>query len=213
MGNTYAEQVIRMYEQMRGTVPEELVARLHRNAEKLSPLGDKALQVGDRAPDFTLPGATGAEFTLSAALRSGPVVLTFYRGNWCPYCNLELRVLQSRIDDFRALGARLVAISPQSPDDSLSMTEKHELDFDVLSDGGNRIAADYGLLFTVDEAIRADYLTVGADLSAGDWELPVPATYVIGSDGTIVYAFTDGDYRQRAEPEDILTALRQHFSQ
>ncbi|MCB2100573.1 MAG: AhpC/TSA family protein [Rhodobacterales bacterium] len=177
-----------------------------------SGLAGRALGVGDRAPDFTLPDATGKPLS-SADLRArGPLVISFYRGSWCPYCNLELRALQALAPDFAARGARLVAISPEQPDGSLSLAEKHALTFDVLSDAGNATARAFGLVYTVDPELRAIYTDkFNIDLPAhnGDdsWELPMPGTYVVGADGVITFAQVDSNHQNRAEPADVLAAL------
>ena len=170
-----------------------------------------ALQVGDRAPDFELPDAAGGTVRLSERLADGPVVLTFYRGAWCPYCNTQLRDYQEALDRIRAAGASLVAVSPQTPDGSMSMQQKNDLRFAVLSDVGNEVSRDYGLVFQVDRETRQRYQAVGIDLDSingtSTWELPVPATYVVRPDGTIAYAFVEADYTRRASARQVLDAL------
>ncbi|HEX8299800.1 MAG TPA: peroxiredoxin-like family protein [Rubricoccaceae bacterium] len=172
-----------------------------------------ALKVGDTAPDFALPDASGRTVRLSDLLASGPVVLAFYRGSWCPYCNTELRGLQQALPQVEAARARLVAVSPQTPDSSVSIVERQGLTFPVLSDAGNRVAREFGLVFRVGDDVREQYRTYGIDLerSNGDasWELPVPATYVVAPDRTITYAFVEADYTRRAAPADIVAALRE----
>ena len=167
--------------------------------------------VGQIAPGFELPDANGNRGELSTLLENGPVVLTFYRGGWCPYCNIELRALQSALPQIQSHGASLVAVSPQTPDQSLSTAEKNELEFSVLSDVGNQVAGEYGLVFTLPEPLRPIYEDFGIDLPAhnGDdtFELPVPATYVIDREGVVRYAFVNADYRRRAEPSEILASL------
>ncbi|WP_405409080.1 peroxiredoxin-like family protein [Streptomyces decoyicus] len=171
----------------------------------------RARQAGDAAPRFSLPTATGATVTLDSLLSAGPVVLTFYRGAWCPYCNLALRALQQQHADITARGAQLAAISPQIPDESLTLTEKHALAFDVLSDLGSDTAKQYGLSFDLPDDLAAVYDSFGFDLQRVNGghprTLPIPATYVIDRDGTIRWAFVDTDYTARAEPSDILAAL------
>jgi peroxiredoxin len=182
--------------------------------EKLqaSHTGEHAIAAGEIVPDFTLPGATGETVNLHSRLNEGPVVLSFYRGGWCPFCNLELQALQALLPEIRSLGATLIGISPETPDNSMTSAEKHQLEFDVLSDLGNKTATDYGLLFTVYEEMRPLYLKWGLDVPAynGDnsWELPVPATYVIDTNCVARAAHVDKDYTKRMEPEQILTALR-----
>lgn len=168
--------------------------------------------VDAQAPGFDLPDATGNTVDLAVLLQQGPVVLTFYRGGWCPYCNIELRALQAALPDIQELGASLVAISPQTPDQSLTTAEKNELEFSVLSDVGNKVAKDFGLVFALPESLRPVYANFGIDLPAhnGDdsFELPVPATYVIDQDGIVQFAFVNADYRQRAEPSEIIASLK-----
>lgn len=170
-----------------------------------------ALGVGDKAPDFTLPDATGATVRLADLLAEGPVVVNFYRGGWCPYCNLELRAFQAALPEITARGASLVAISPEAPDNSLSTKDKQQLEFHVLSDVGSEASRAFGVAFTLDDATRNVYAGFGLDLptlnGAGTWELLVPGTYVIGSDGLIAYAFVEADYRLRVEPSEVLAAL------
>lgn len=171
-----------------------------------------ARNVGDRAPDFSLPNVHGGERSLQEAIAEGPVVLSFYRGSWCPFCNLELNALQQHLPDIEACGASLIAVSPEKPDSSLSHAEKLGLQFDVLSDLGNRVADAYGLIMTVHETLRPLYPQWGIDLPAanGDdsYQLPVPATYVIDQQGIIRAACIDKDYTKRMEPAAIIEALR-----
>ena len=178
-----------------------------------SGIANQALTVGDVAPDFELPDATGKSVSLSDLLKQGPVVINFYRGEWCPYCNLELRAFQNLLPEFKQAGATLVAISPELPDHSLSVTEKHNLEFAVLSDVGNRVSRQYGLVFTLDKSLQPIYKNFGIDIPAsnGDdsYELPMPATYVIDQAGRIRYAFAEVDYTQRAEPQDVLAVVRE----
>ena len=172
---------------------------------------ETARTTGDEAPDFELPDAVGGTVRLSDHLAEGPVVLTFYRGTWCPYCNTELRDLQAVLPEIEAAGATLVAISPQIPDSSLSMRDRHALTFPVLSDAGNKVSRAYGLVYRVGEDVANRYRASGIDLAVvnGDdaWELPVPATYVIDTSGVIRFAFVEADYTQRAAPRTVVEAL------
>lgn len=173
---------------------------------------EEAIGLGANAPGFDLPNASGGRVLLGDLLQSGPVVLTFYRGGWCPYCNIQLRAYQAILPEIAETGARLLAVSPQSPDASLSTVEKNALTFDVLSDVGNAVARSYALVYALPDELRDALRSNGKALPTinGDesWELPVPATYVIGKDGRVALAFLDVDYRNRLEPEAILAALR-----
>jgi peroxiredoxin len=171
-----------------------------------------AVGVDQAAPNFALPNAAGKPIELKELLKSGPVVLTFYRGGWCPYCNIQLRAYQSVLPQIGALGARLVAISPQLPDNSLDTVNKNTLTFDVLSDVGNKVARSYGLVYSLPEEIRAALRSNNKALPSinGDesWELPVPATYVIAHDQHVALAYIEVDYRKRLEPEALLRCLK-----
>jgi peroxiredoxin len=172
---------------------------------------EKAIGLGDSAPDFTLPGAQGDPVSLSGVLQSGPAVVTFYRGGWCPYCNIQLRAYQAVLPQITTLGGRLLAISPQRPDGSLGTAEANALTFDVLSDVGNAVARRFGLVYALPQELR-DAMQANDKALPGingdeSWELPVPATYVIGRDQRVALAHVDVDYRRRLAPEAILTAL------
>ncbi|HRW48127.1 MAG: AhpC/TSA family protein [Caldilineaceae bacterium] len=207
-------ELVALEQERRAKRPAELQAVMDQATDDLAASGMAGgfLQVGDVAPDFVLPDALGNAVALADLRAQGPVVLAFYRGAWCPYCNLEVQLLQQALPDIQALGATLVAISPQTPDNSLSLAEKHGLAFPVLSDAGNAVARRFGLVFTVPEALRAVYDKLGIDIPAhngdGSFELPVPGTYVVGRDGTIAFAYANVDYTRRVAVRDILAALR-----
>ena len=171
---------------------------------------ENALQVGDKAPNFTLTNATGNKVTLYKELKKGPVIQMWYRGGWCPYCNLTLNAMQDMLPQFEAGGAQLLALTPESPDKSISTAKKNELAFQVLSDIDNTIGREYGVVFQLTDEVKA-YYENGFGLSGYNGndkgELPLGATYVIGTDGIITYAFLDADYRNRAEPIEVLNAL------
>lgn len=211
---TLTQDLANLRDRLRANHSDDIKATMDRATEELvdSGLVNRSLAVGATVPNFTLPDATGQEVELASLLENGPVILSFYRGGWCPYCNMELRGLQQALPQIRELGATLVAVSPETPDNSLTTAEKNDLSFPVLSDAGNAIAREFGLVFTVPEDLRPIYATLGLDIPAynGDdtFELPVPATYVIEPSGRVAYAFANADYTQRLDPAAILSALR-----
>src|SRR5437868_10838703 len=182
----------------------------------LSPIGqlinsgaaEQALKEGAQAPDFTLLDARGNEVRLSHLLTQGPVVMTFYRGQWCPYCHLALRAYQQALPQMQSWGVSLVAISPQTSDHSRALAEKLELTFALLSDVGNRVAHQFGLVFTLDEAVRVAHQQVGAYLPMfnGDdaWELPMAGTLLVDQSGTVCLAFVDPDFTRRLDPSVVI---------
>jgi len=171
----------------------------------------KAKQVGEIAPDFELNNALGQPIKLKDYLKKGKVVLTWYRGGWCPYCNLTLHQLQQELPNFKANEANLIALTPELPDKSMTTAEKQELEFEVLSDVGNKIAREYGIVFKlipeVAKIYQSSFDMIGCN---GDesYELPLAATYVINEEGKIVYAFLDADYRNRAEPSELTEIIK-----
>jgi peroxiredoxin len=169
---------------------------------------ERALGVGDSAPEFSLANGVGEHVSLRELLRAGPVVITFYRGAWCPYCNLHLRAYQEVLGEIHDLGAELVGISPQLPDNSLSTAERNALRFEVLSDVGNRVARQFGIAYGVPAEVREFHTQVPERNGDGSVELPLPATYLVSPDRLIRYAFVNADYRLRAEPSEVLDALR-----
>lgn len=201
---TLQQQIETLQDQLAEQLPAEVLAELSKSITTLVHTGiaQQSVKVGERAPDFTLPDVEGSPVALSELLKHGPVVLTFYRGEWCPFCNLALRAYQRILPQIQSLGATLVAISPQTPDHSLSTVEKKELTFPVLSDVGNIVARAYRIVFTLEESIRPLYTTIGADLPTfnGDasWELPMPATFLLAQDGTVRLASVDEDSTYRS---------------
>ncbi|MEM6898741.1 MAG: peroxiredoxin-like family protein [Pseudomonadota bacterium] len=195
--------------------PPEVMAIMRKAADDLEAkdIGDKALGVGDRLPEAALTDATGNTLTIASLVEKGPLIINFYRGGWCPYCNLELKAYQDQLSDIHRLGGELVAVSPEKPDNSLSTAEKNELTFPVLSDHGNAFARSLGIVFELPSELQNLYGQFGMDLpqlNAGSgWTLPIPATFVIGSDGIIKLADVNRDYTRRLEPALALDALRE----
>lgn len=195
------------------TAPADKAEAFQRGVDELAASGIAAgaVKEGETAPDFALANSRGELVRLSSLLARGPVVLTFYRGGWCPYCNLQLRAYQRALPEIRAAGATLVAVSPEKPDDTLSTAEKNALEFDVLSDVNGEVGRAYRLYFDLSEELRALYAASGNDLAKrnadGKWHLPIPATFVIDARGKVVLAGVDVEYRNRLETADILGAL------
>jgi peroxiredoxin len=172
---------------------------------------DKALEAGDIAPEFALRSADGRLISSRALLSQGPLVASFYRGVWCPYCNLDLQALEEARPEIEARGASLVAVSPQTEANSRKSLRDNKLDFPILSDPGAAVAEKFGLRF----ALPGDLIEVckqfGADLAEVNddpsWVLPMPARYVIGIDGVIAYAEVNPDYTRRPDPSQLLPIL------
>ncbi|MEC3975120.1 peroxiredoxin-like family protein [Amycolatopsis sp. H20-H5] len=200
---------------VRGAVPEGIATVLEaepgRNVDGADPAGFAA--VGDKLNAFTLRDANGGEVSLDELVANGPAVLVFYRGAWCPYCNLTLRTYQQElVPVLDGLGIRLAAISPQLPDGSLSAKEANELTFAVLSDLGNEVARSLGITFMPSERIQSAMATLGADLprqnGTASWELAYPTVVVVDRDRTVRFIDVHPDYTTRTEPEAIVAAVK-----
>jgi peroxiredoxin len=193
--------------------PQEIHAVMERATAELVASGQagRALKAGDRAPAFTLNDPDGQPVAASELLARGPLIVSFYRGVWCPYCNLELQALQETLPQFQALGASVVAISPQTAANSRKSQRQNKLDFPILSDTHNDIAAAFGLRFAMPDYLIDLYKNLKNDLPAFNddpaWTLPMPARYVIGQDGIIAYAEVNPDYTLRPEPDSMLPVL------
>ncbi len=195
-------------------VPHSVIETMHRATAELIASGaaGRASKAGDTLPAFDLADPDGNTVSSTDLLARGPLVISFYRGVWCPYCNMELQALEETLPKFRELGANLVAISPQTPVNSRKSIAKNTLTFPILSDPHNDVAAAFGLRFDMPDYLVALYKSLKNDLPAfnGDpsWTLPMPARYVVGRDGVILYAEVNPDYTRRPEPDDMLPALR-----
>jgi peroxiredoxin len=211
---SYADQRDEMNQALAAQAPAELLGGFAAAAGRLDLIdfAGRAPAVGDQAPGFTLPDHSGKPIELAALLRQGPAVLIAYRGQWCPYCNLQLRTFQARLAEFEEQGARVVAVSPQTPDHSLSIAEANSLGFDVLSDDGAVVLSEYGLTYPVDDDLRALMESSGTDLNLYNgetgWVLPAVATFVIDQDGVVRYANVRGNWTERAEPSEVLAVLQ-----
>ena len=187
---------------------------MHRATAELIASGaaERALKVGDQAPAFILKDSKGRTVSSTELLKQGPLVVTFYRGVWCPYCNMDLQAQQSALPELTKRGARLVAISPQTAPNSRRSQRENELRFPILSDPHNDVAASFGIRFALPSYLRELYKNAFRnDLAAvnGDdsWTLPMPARFVIGQDGMIGYAEVNPDYTRRPDSSELLPVL------
>ncbi len=169
------------------------------------------IEIGERVPSFTLPNAVGSTVALDDRLKDGPVVVVFYRGAWCPVCDVHLRAMQQALPEITARGASLVAISPQAPDASLTFAERLALGFDLLSDLDQSVSKAWRLQFELPKDLREVYEAIGFGLEEqnadGSWNLPVPATFVLDKDGVVRGRHVDPNYRERMDPADAIAVL------
>lgn len=207
------QQLEALLNQAASLLPPEIITSIQQSIKEVSDLeiAEKALKPKDRAPDFTLLNAVGQSVELQNLRAKGSVVITFYRGLWCPFCNLELKALQKALPQIQQLNVSLVAISPQTPDNTLSTVKEHSLGFEVLSDVDNKVAKQFGLVYTLPQPMQE--IMEGFDINLQIYngndsnELPVNATYIVDSEGIIVYRYLDPDYTKRLEPKEIIAVL------
>ncbi|MBC7973179.1 MAG: AhpC/TSA family protein [Verrucomicrobia bacterium] len=195
-------------------ISPDFLALIDQSTEELMRSGiiARSLRVSNQAPNFTLSGARTAPVDLQALLSRGLVVLSFFQGNWCPFCRLELVEWQEALPAIRALGASFIAISPQAPIHARAVVQQHNLSYPVLSDRGNQVARQFGLVYRVPDYLHPVFEAMGHPLPHfnGDysWELPLTGTFVIDRQGTILYAFVSEDFTKRAEPTDVIRVLQ-----
>jgi peroxiredoxin len=194
-------------------VPTSVTSQMDRATVELaeSQISRQTAKVGSKAPNFLLPNAVGNEISLDRLLRSGPLVISFYRGIWCPFCNLEQRALQLALPQITSLGASLVAISGMTPDNSMSMAERLGLTYEVLTDAGLLVARRFGLVFELPGYLQEAYARMGHPVpqfnGTAEHTLPIAATFVIDTGGMIRFAYANPNYMHRADPADVLAAL------
>jgi len=209
-----SKKIQEFQDQLLPTIPQNILKTLMGELRNLVATGiaEQAINKGDRFPAFNLANANNETRSLSDFLSSGPLIISFYRGAWCPYCNLEINALQQRLAEINTAGAQLVAISPQLPDKSIDQVNNSQLTFEVLSDTGNLLAKECGLVFTLPESLRSIYDAWKIDIPDynGDssFELPIPASYIIDTTGKVHYAHVDMDYTRRLEPDIIIEQLK-----
>ena len=173
---------------------------------------DQPLQLGEIMPNFMIDNAAGGSLELETLLEDGPVLLTFYRGSWCPYCISELSSVQKRLEKITDTGAKVLAISPETPSNTAEIVEQKDFGFLFGTDHDNQLAKQLALSFKLDPKTIKKYREYGIDLPESNdskkWELPIPATYVIDTNGTITYAFVEEDYKKRADYDKVIETLR-----
>ncbi len=208
------QQLLETNQGFREKVPTEALAIMDKATEDLvkKNLSKNAISEGAKLAEGELTSIKGEKINISKFIGNQPLVISFYRGGWCPYCNLELKALQAALPSIKELGANLIAITPETPDNSLTTKEKNELEFEVLSDLSNTYAKTLGLVFQMPEELKALYHQFGinVDQHNGDnnYELPIPATFVIDKSGKIVLSYIKEDYTKRLDPEDVIACLK-----
>jgi len=195
-------------------VPSEALAVMNQETEKLiaSDIVSKAIKVGEILPNGQLTAVNGEQVNVDQLLDGKPLVISFYRGGWCPYCVLELKALESVADEIRALGANIIAMTPESVSHVKETKQKNGVTFDVFSDEGNRFAKELGLVFTLPKSLQEIYLKFDIDVEKHNgeskFELPIPTTLIVKPNREIVYIYADGDYTKRSEPDTLLDILK-----
>lgn len=204
--SAYAKQSASKIPAPAQTIMKDAIAALEN-----SNIRKQAHTKGNVLPEIALPNAQGKVVNIQEVLENNKVVLAFYRGGWCPYCNLELKALQEKLPEIEAKGARLIAITPETPDNSLTTQEKNQLSFDILTDANNEVARALGLVYKLPENLVSLYQQFGIDLEKSQGvqenELPIAATYIVNQEGVIDYDFIEEDYKLRADPAEVIAAL------
>ncbi|WP_236144518.1 peroxiredoxin-like family protein [Nostoc sp. CMAA1605] len=197
-----------------GTISSQADSLIVKSINELiaSGIAEQSLKLGDVVPNFVLPNGFGQSVELQKLIANGVVVISFFRGHWCPFCGLELAALQKALPAIQGLGASLVAISPQTVEHTKLTVEEHEIKYEVLSDRKNNVARQFGIVFQMPEYLRPTFQELGHVLPKynGDetFELPISATYVISPEGRVVYAFVNPDFTKRLDPIEIVSIIR-----
>ena len=208
------EQLEKLKEQALATLPPEALEALKNSFQELEeiPFESSSLKASDHAPDFALPNSFGKIIRLKEVLSSGPIVLSFYRGEWSSFCELELKALQTYLPEIRSQGGAVLAVSPQDAASTQKTVEKSGLTYDVVSDRGNKIAKLFGVSYAINPSQDKFLTDGGIDLEKccgqESKDLPTPATFVIDQESVIRFAFVNSDYTRRAEPSEIVEVLR-----
>lgn len=207
------EQLAKLKADNLAKTPSDVISIMADFADQLSEsdLVENAPKVGDKLKNFNLRNQLGENRQLTKLTEKGSVVVTFYRGGWCPYCNLELRAYQNVLQDIKRVGATLVAITPELPDESMTTSEKNELGFEVLTDINSDYARELGLVFTISDELRSIYEKFGIDIEKHNgkdqFDLPLAATFIVNVDSTITSASVEADYKVRKDPSEIVKEL------
>ena len=208
-----ATQIQQFNIELAAQVPQEVLEAFGKSIEDLKTknIEEKSIKIGETIPNFSLKNAKNEVVNSSDILKNGKMIIAFYRGSWCPYCNLELKALQEKISEFKEKNATLVAISPQSPDNSLTVIEKHHLTFEVLTDKDNVFAKQLGIVFELQDFVLPYYHALGIDLSSFNENtnnsLPIPAVFVVNESSKIIYKFADANYMNRIDIDELLNTL------
>lgn len=211
--NTLAKQIEHFNQELSSQLPQDILDAFGKSIEdlKTGKFEENSIQIGDQIPEFSLPNALCKIVSSEEILKNGKIVLAFYRGGWCPYCSLELKSLQDNLTRIKNKGAALIAVSPQSPDHSLSMIEKNNLEFEVLTDIDNNFAKKLGIVFQLQDFVLPYYKGLGIFLSDfnknNDNTLPIPAVFVVDKNRVVTYRFLDVNYMNRVDVEKLIEAL------
>lgn len=211
--NELAKQIEQFNNELATQVPQQVLEAFRKSIEDLQKkkIEEKSIKLGEIMPEFLLPNVKNEIINSNEILKNGKMIIAFYRGSWCPYCNLELKILQDHLPKIKDKKATLVAISPQSPDNSLTVVEKHNLTFEVLTDTDNFFAKQFGISFELQDFVLPYYQALGIDLmhfnKNNDNSLPVPAVFVIDQNGKIIYKFVDANYMNRIDIDELLQTL------
>ena len=211
--NELAKQIEQFNNELATQVPQQVLEAFRKSIEDLQTknIEEKSIKLGEIMPEFLLPNVKNEIINSNEILKNGKMIIAFYRGSWCPYCNLQLKTLQDYLTKIKDKKATLVAISPQSPDNSLTVVEKHNLTFEVLTDTDNLFAKQLGISFELQDFVLPYYQALGIDLmhfnKNNDNSLPVPAVFVIDQNGKIIYKFVDANYMNRIDIDELLQTL------
>lgn len=210
---TFQEKLANLKERIETNIPARQLEIMHNATKQLQESGieDNVLEVGDKLPEFELPNQKGEHFKSTDLYKDGALVITFYRGLWCPYCNADLGNLKKYVPEIEKAGGKMIAISPEKQEYSNKIIQKHKLNFDILTDARNEVASQFGLRFKLPQDLIDTYKVFSIDLEMyngnSDWTLPMPARFLVGTDGVIHYAECSADYTKRPDPDALMEEL------